>query len=272
MSQSALTLTQRNSLHFKAGWQIHGSHAPFCPPISMSGMLNDKDAISYWAFWESSSTQHSRQSGDQSQRESRNSFAIPTLTRCKSIPQKITLSAYLLGFSSCRRFGLLVFVNKICYFVSFPLTWVQAAVDRFQQTDRVLPHTLESLILWELPLALWVLPWPYAGTTQKWGRIMRSDPYPPPAKGETRVLGLTTPQWEGSDVWVPYSCSEVQGHAVILCSLASSTSLSHFLPSLFMLPRSLKSPSQGLLLGEPKLKQHLLSSLYVKHWFTNYGQ
>lgn len=88
MSQSALTLTQRNSLHFKAGWQIHGSHAPFCPPISMSGMLNDKDAISYWAFWESSSTQHSRQSGDQSQRESRNSFAIPTLTRCKSIPQK----------------------------------------------------------------------------------------------------------------------------------------------------------------------------------------
>lgn len=33
-----------------------------------------------------------------------------------------------------------------------------------------------------------------------------------------------------------------------------------------------RSLSQGLLLGEPKLKQHILCSCSVKLWFTNYSQ
>lgn len=56
---------------------------------------------------------------------------------------------------------------------------------------------------------------------------------------------------------VPYGFSEdpqrdwVRVHAVIICSLVCFTSLIHFLPSLFVLPRSLKSPSQGLFLENP---------------------
>lgn len=169
---------------------------PFCPPTSTSGMLNDKDVISSRAFWESPSTQHSRQSVDQSWHESQNSFAIPTSTRCKpSFPKITTISACLCRSSSRHRCGLPVFVNNICCFVSSPLTWLQAAMDVSSKLTRVLLHTLESLLLWELPPSLRVFPRPYTGTTQKCGRIktlgeqssVRSNSYSLP--GERRVRG-----------------------------------------------------------------------------------
>lgn len=233
---------------------------PFCPPISMSGMLNDKDVISSRAFWESPSTQHSRKSVDQSWHESQNSFAIPTTTRCKpSFPKITTISACLCRSSSHHRYGLPVFVNNICCFVSSPLTWVQAAMDISSKL------TESCFTRWSLFSENFVRPYGcFLGLTQgqprnvgelklwesnpQWGAIL----IPPLGRGESENKHPALPPHSRKvPMGVPYGFSEdperdwVWVHAVIICSLVCFTSLIHFLPSLFVLPRSLKSPSQG---------------------------